>query len=151
MKRFDKEVFLPRYWQDEKQSTGSLIVIDHTKNSQPTFIKPCVERGDRNNQKNISCVPADTYDLVLEYSPRFDAYLWELKGVPNRSECKVHAINFAKDLNGCIGPGDDLVDMDKDGYFDVTNSRNTLKQFHKALEGLTKTRIHIIDLTLMTE
>lgn len=146
MERFEKEVVLLRVWQDGKQTTGSLNVIDYTKEGQPTFIKPCVERGDQNNQKMISCVPEGTYQIVLENSPRFQMDLWELKEVPNRSECKIHPVNFARDLNGCIAPGDDLVDMDKDGYYDVTNSRNTLQQFHKAMGDLKESRIHIVDL-----
>jgi len=139
-----KRVILPRIWRDDNQSTGALMVVDD--NGQPLFINPCVERGWQDNQRNISSIPEGEYPLVWEYSDKFKRMLWEIKDVPNRSECKIHPVNFSRDLNGCVAPGQDLVDIDKDGYMDVTDSRNTLKKFHKALEGMTETTIQIIDL-----
>lgn len=138
-----KKVILQRLWQDRNQSTGVLSVVD--RKGQPVFACLCIERGDRNNQRNVSNVPAGIYPLELEYSPRFDQQLFELKNVPNRSECKIHASNFWKQLNGCIAPGLKLKDLNKDGYYDVTNSKDALKAFHSALKGVKKTTIQIID------
>lgn len=138
-----KKVFLQRHWSDKNQSTGTLLVTD--KNGQPVFGSLCIERGDRNNQRNVSNVPAGTYPLVFEYSPRFGRMLWELKGVPNRSECKIHPANRFDQLNGCIALGLKLKDIDKDGYSDVTSSRSTVAAFHQAMKGFTETTITIID------
>lgn len=138
-----KKVRLQRLWEDRNQTTGVLTVIDHT--GQPVYASLCIERGDRNNQKNVSNVPPGTYPLVLEFSPRFNCDLYELKNVPNRSECKVHASNYWKQLNGCIAPGVKLKDMNKDGYYDVTDSRNALSAFHRALRGTRRTTITILD------
>lgn len=145
-KKMDKRVILPRYWNDKNQSTGGLLVIDN--NGQPIFGSLCLERGDRDNKKNVSRIPAGTYPLVLEYSPKFDMELWEIKQVPNRSECKIHPASFWKNLEGCIAPGINLKDINKDGYYDVTSSVRTTKLFHKALEGLRETTITIIDETI---
>ena len=64
-----KKVILQRVWMDENQSTGSLIVLDELR--QPIYISPCIERGDRNNESNVSNVPTGTYPLVYELSPKF--------------------------------------------------------------------------------
>jgi hypothetical protein len=138
-----KRVKLQRLWSDGNQTTGVLMVLD--RKGQPVFASLSIERGDRNNQKNVSNVPAGTYPLILEYSPRFDQNLYELKDVPNRRECKVHASNFWKQLNGCIAPGVKLKDMNSDGYYDVTDSRKALEAFHMALKGVEKTTIEIIN------
>lgn len=144
--KLGKKVILHRYWNDKNQTTGTLIVLNDK--GQPIFSSICIERGDRNNQKNVSRVPAGTYPLVLEYSPKFKRMLWELKNVPNRSECKIHPSNYWDQLNGCIAPGIDLRDIDKDGYYDVVRSKYTTSLFMKALEGLTETTIKIIDKNL---
>lgn len=139
-----KAVKLHRLWADSNQTTGVLVVYD--ANGQPIFIAPCIERGDRNNEQSVSNVPAGIYPLVLEHSPRFKKDLYELKNVPNRSECKIHASNYWNQLNGCIAPGQALKEISGDGYFDVTNSRNTVASFHEVLDGLKETTIQIIDL-----
>ena len=137
------KVKLYRFWQDKNQSTGAISVLNDE--GQPILILPCIERGDRNNERNVSCIPSGEYDLVLEWSPRFQRKLWELKGVPNRSECKIHASNYWHQLNGCIAPGMEFnSDINKDGYYDVTQSKVGLRAFHKALKGETKIKIEVI-------
>tara|TARA_R110000787_G_scaffold114376_1_gene224081 strand:+ start:480 stop:914 length:435 start_codon:yes stop_codon:yes gene_type:complete len=128
-----KRVVLQRVWMDENQSTGSLIVLD--KFRQPIYISPCIERGDRNNERNVSNVPTGTYPLVWENSPKF-GMVWELKDVPNRSECKIHAANMWDEINGCIAPGTYLGELNADGYYDTLASGDALKRFHLALEDM---------------
>jgi hypothetical protein len=140
-----KTVKILRLWNDGNQTTGTLIV--YNDKGQPIFGSLCIERGDRNNQKNISRVPSGKYRLVYEWSPRFKQNLWELKGVPNRSECKIHPSNFWDQLNGCIAPGVKLKDLDKDGYYDVTQSKPTTAAFQMALKGMNETTIEIIDVS----
>lgn len=138
-----KKVKLQRLWVDHNQSTGVLTVLDDK--GQPMFASLCIERGNRDNQQGVSNVPAGTYPLVLEYSPTYRGSLFELKEVPNRSECKIHASNFWKELGGCIAPGVRLKDLNEDGYYDVTSSVISLKAFHSALIGVMQTTIEIID------
>ena len=137
------KVVLQRLWEDHNQSTGVLSIVNST--GQPVFACLCIERGDRNNQRNVSNVPPGVYPLVLEHSPRFKTDLWELKEVPNRSECKIHPSNYWNQLNGCIAPGIELRDMNSDGYFDVTQSRNATNAFHRVLKGMHSTTITIYD------
>lgn len=127
---------LHRYNQDENQSLSTTVVLDQDNN--PLFSSITLERGWRDNKSNVSCIPAGIYDVVLEYSPKFNMDLWEIKGVPNRSECKFHAANYWHELNGCIAPGRRVKNLNSDRYLDVTDSKNTLKDFHNALKGHTE-------------
>lgn len=128
-----KTVHIYRKTQDRNQTLGNLSVID--ENGKPLFGSVVLERGWRNNEKGESCIPPGEYPLKLEWSPRFKMNLWEVYGVPGRSECKFHAANYWHQLNGCMAPGATLADLNKDGYNDVTNSKATLKKFMAVLEG----------------
>lgn len=138
-----RTVILQRYKEDLNQSTGTLTVID--QEGWPLFSAPCIERGDRNNERNVSNVLPGSYPLVLEWSPRFKQNLWELKNTLGRSECKIHASNFWHQLNGCIAPGAYLTDLNKDGYQDVARSRNTLDAFHRSMGDVKISQIIIKD------
>lgn len=128
---------------DKQASIGTCFVY---KNEEQLFKSESLERGWTDNERGTSCIPIGTYDLVLEYSPRFKTDLWEVKGVPNRSECKFHAANYFWQLNGCIALGSNRKRIDGDLVMDVTNSRNTLKEFHLALEGEKWARLHVVNI-----
>ena len=132
------EIFRLEY--EEKQTLGECAI---TENGKSVFESKSLERADDNNQRMISCIPSGEYLCILEYSPRFDCDLWEIKGVPNRSECKFHSANYWHQLNGCIALGDGLLDINKDGFRDVLNSKNTMDKFHKVLEGLIEVQLVI--------
>ncbi len=136
-------VFVIRDKIGRKLSLGICMV--RNSNNQVLFHSQSLERGWINNARNISCIPAGKYDLKLEWSPRFQKDLWEIYGVPNRRECKFHAANFSRQLNGCIALGRDRRDLDADGLTDVTNSRNTMNEFHKVMEGFTESELHVIN------
>jgi hypothetical protein len=137
-----KTIRIQRTFQNDKQSLGVCTIYDEMY--RPILSGISLERGWLNNQNNISCVPKGTYTVILEYSNKFKKELWELKNVPNRSECKFHAANYWYQLNGCISLGSRLLDLDKDGYYDISNSGNTMIAFHKALQGETR-----VDLIIM--
>lgn len=130
-----------RHYQDKNQTSGVCVIFDN--NGFPLFSAVSLERGWRNNQRDISCVPSGIYKLKLEYSNRFKTDLWELKGVPNRSECKFHSANYWHQLNGCISLGNNYRDVNKDGYRDVMNSVKTMQTFHEVLKGFKE-----VDLTI---
>lgn len=141
-------ILIQRIKEDINQTTGAFSVID--ANGWAVMICPCIERGDRDNQRGVSSVLAGTYRLVYEWSPKFGRYLWELYGTLNRSECKIHSANFWRQLNGCISLGLYLTDFDKDGYQDVAQSVNALNAFHRIMDrmvvkGITETSITILD------
>jgi hypothetical protein len=138
-----KTIKIIRDWQDSSQTLGKCTVYD--EHNKPLFNSMSLERGWRDNESRVSCVPIGTYTVVLEYSNRFKKDLWELKNVDNRSECKFHSANYWFQLNGCIALGRSLADINNDGYQDVTSSKSTMKSFHKALKGETKVNLIITD------
>lgn len=102
-----------------------------------------LELAWKQNKPKVSCVPAGTYELVLEMSPAFGRELWELKGVPDRSECKIHAANYTSELLGCIAPGMSITDINSDGIMDATSSKVALEGIHKAMGSARKSTITI--------
>lgn len=144
-----KTIILNRDWQDENQTLGVCYVKD--ENGKVIFKSEAIERGWRDNQKGVSCIPVGSYPVLLEWSPRFKKNLWEVYDVPGRSECKFHAANYARQLNGCIALGQKRVDIDGDGYADVTSSRKTMSQFHKALNGEIRAELIVNDIHCVME
>ena len=139
-----KEVIITRFKVEYNYSLGHCY-IKH-ENGVVEYIGVSLERGWRNNQNGVSCVPKGSYTLKLEHSPRFRKELWELYGVPNRSECKFHAANYWKQLNGCIALGNKHKYIDSDKDLDVTSSRDTMKLFHKAMGYSKLAKVTIKDL-----
>lgn len=130
-----KEVIIIRHKVTDNYSLGRCY-IKH-EDGCTDEIGVSLERGWQDNKSNISCVPVGNYELKLEYSPRFEKSLWELKGVPNRSECKFHAANYWRQLNGCIALGNDFDYVDDDEDLDITHSRDTMEFFHDKMSGNT--------------
>ncbi len=129
-----------RYWQDESQTSGACTVLI---DGFPVLSSLSLERGWRNNERNVSCIPSGEYDLKFEYSDKFERKLWEIKDVPNRSECKFHSANYWFQLQGCVALGLKSKDINRDNYRDVTNSTFTMNNFHKVLEGYEEARLVI--------
>ena len=86
-----------------------------------------LELPDRDNQEDISCIPAGIYDYYLRNSPK-NGYVLELRNVPGRSYIQIHSANFTRQIQGCILVGDSLKYLDNDSILDVTNSKATLKR-----------------------
>jgi len=74
----------------------------------------------RENQSNISCIPAGKYNVAWTYSPRFRRFMYLLLGTEPRTGIRKHLANFMGDaalglhsqLNGCIALGEKLGWMD---------------------------------------
>lgn len=122
---------IKRHQQNENQTIGSIDLLDNENNL--LFSSVSLERGWNENKTDISCVPLGTYKAVFEYSNKFKTSLWELKNVPNRSECKFHAANYWYQLNGCIALGLQVTDINNDGFVDITKSKSTMTIFQEIL------------------
>jgi len=122
------------------------MVFENTSIGGSKLIFECksIELEWNNNKQNESCVPAGFYNLEVEYSNRFNRELWELKGVPGRSEAKIHVANFYTQIQGCIGVGDMHINLNDDNIPDVRNSTETLERFHKVMSPHQKSTIKII-------
>lgn len=131
------------------QILGHLMVFENTSIGGSRLIFECktLELEWKNNMNNISCVPSGFYNLKFEHSNKFNRKLWELKGVPNRSEAKIHVANYYTQIEGCIAVGDMHININSDGHPDVRNSRNTLARLHEKMKGQTTSTIRIVGKT----
>lgn len=125
------QVIVNRFYIEDDYSLGHCFIKYGEGNS--AYVGKTIERGWRDNKSRVSCVPEGTYPLKYEKSAKFRKKLWELYDVPGRSECKFHAANYWRQLNGCIALGVKHIDIDGDGDPDVTSSRETMKKFHELM------------------
>lgn len=137
-----KRILLTRIFSDEKHTLGILQVI---QNGEIIFTCKTVERPWVGNRNGESRVPHGMYQIVLQRSQKFQTSLWELKGVPNRSEAKIHKANYASQLEGCIAVGREFGDINGDGVTDITFSEKTLEKLYYAMAGEKETTINIVD------
>jgi len=56
----------------------------------------------KDNQKDISCIPAGTYKIMKQFSNHFQREVFLLYNVPNRNAVEIHIGNTVKDILGCI-------------------------------------------------
>lgn len=133
-------LFLERYQYDDKQTLGKLYLLDYKDNIIADWHS--LELPNKNNQRRVSCIPEGVYKARKHNSPKFGKSLW-LQDVPNRSEILIHKGNYHSDILGCILIGSDLADINKDGYLDVTNSTNSIKELMSLIEDIDGLMIDI--------
>ena len=84
------------------------------------------------NKRRVSCIPTGIYKVVKRYSQKYKNH-FHVTNVENRSWILIHQGNFNRQILGCILVGDKHIDIDKDGYKDVTNSVKTMAKLNKIL------------------
>lgn len=123
-----------RFEGDDKQTLGILNVIGRN------FSCKTLEPPDLGNQQNISCIPAGTYIVKKRSSLKYPFHFW-ITNVQNRDKILVHNGNRFDHTEGCILVGESHVDIDSDGYRDVTNSKNTLAKLYAMMPNEFKLTI----------
>lgn len=112
-----------------KQNLGMLFVIENEKIVFNCFT---LELPDFNNKQNISQIPRGFYKVKRRYSEKFKNHFHVLN-VPGRELILIHILNYYHQTEGCIGVGETLKDINKDGILDLTNSGNTMKELLRIL------------------
>lgn len=107
----------------EKQVTGTFILLD--EKGKQVFECKTLELPDKNNARRVSCIPKGNYPVLYRYTPKRKGH-YLVNNVPYRDLILIHTGNYNADILGCILVGDSLVDINKDNYKDVVNSRKTL-------------------------
>ncbi len=90
-------------------------------------IAKTLELADKNNAPKISCIPKGTYNVVGRYSQKYENH-FHITNVPNRSFILIHNGNYHTQILGCILVGKAHLDINKDGYKDVTASKDKMKE-----------------------
>ena len=119
---------LERDVHTDKSITGKLYLDNK-------FFCYTIELPWKDNQKNISCIPANTNEIKsypIRFRPACESGKFKydhlhVLDVTNRSYILIHRANFPKDIQGCIGVGN------KRNRDSVDNSRNTLNKLMAAL------------------
>ena len=103
-----------------------------------------LEEPWRDNEPNVSCIPTGIYEVVREWSNKFQTELFEIKGVPGRSESKFHKGNTVDDTEGCplLGESRDPAGTIL-GKPSVLESSEAFARFMLHLEGVDKFQIEI--------
>jgi hypothetical protein len=100
-----------------------------------------LELPDKNNQRNISCIPSGKYKCIRVISPKF-GNCWQVQSVPNRSEILIHVGNTHKDILGCILLGSGI------GYLNdnraVLGSKNAVTEFMLKTKGVNEIDLEIV-------
>lgn len=113
----------------DKQTLGEFTLYDSDK---IVFKCHTLELPWIKNERKISCIPVGEYECVLvDKSPSFNYKHYDVKEVPRRSGVKIHAGNYYTQIKGCLLFGKTLTDLNKDGYRDVTSTRETLEELIK--------------------
>ncbi|MBW2962319.1 DUF5675 family protein [Mesonia aestuariivivens] len=124
------KLHINRYSHEEKQTIGKLFVLNNNNEVKAEF--DCLELPWKNNQQNISCIPEGIYQVKKRTSPKFGEHFHVLN-VPGRSYILIHKGNYYTDIRGCILPGLNLSDVNRDGVIDVTNSTQAMAQLLKMM------------------
>lgn len=112
-------IVITRNKNEDKQTLGNL--------SCRNFKCYTLELPWKNNKRGVSCIPVGKYKVVKRSSEKYGNHL-HILDVKGRSFILIHSGNYHTQIQGCILVGDNLVDINKDGYKDVTNSTKTLEK-----------------------
>ena len=118
------ETRLLRLKQNDTQTLGRFFAFDGLNK---VFECVTLELPDRQNKTAISRVNAGKYICKRRWSRKYGNH-YILLGVAGREYILIHFGNFYKNTKGCLLFGLDFVDIDNDGYKDITSSRRTMEK-----------------------
>lgn len=113
------------------------------ENNIPFLIS--LERPWMDNQHDISCIPAGTYECLRVNKPEHGE-CFELQNVPGRGSILIHAGNTIKDSKGCILLAEQFGFVD--GEPSIVNSKVGMLEFMHSLAGQNSFTLHVIDATI---
>lgn len=93
----------------------------------------------KDNQRNMSCIPAGQYTVKLLFSPKHDRKIWHITGVPGRDDVEIHIGNTTLDTLGCV-----LVGMDVDGVT-LRSSKLAFDSFMSFTDGAGEWSLVVTD------
>lgn len=113
--------------EDNQQTLGYGTIYDDL---EKIFEFKTLELGWHNNEKFISCIPAGRYTTTAVDSDHFGTSI-SINNVPGRSLIRMHPGNYKHQIEGCVLPGHEFIDINNDGFTDVTSSRKTMERILK--------------------
>jgi hypothetical protein len=135
---FEFDVLIERKRKEATQTLGELTVYEDR--IKPVFECKTMELEEDCNAVRDDAIPVGLYDVVRRYSKKY-GYHFHILNVPNRSLILIHEANYSYQLLGCIGVGEKITDINKDGLDDVTNSKATKRTLLSLLPDKFKLKI----------
>lgn len=120
---------LTRTTSQEMQTLGDLAV---SENGQSLFTCKTLELPWKNNQRNVSCIPTGTYQVVKRTSEKYGNH-FHLLNVPDRSMILIHSGNYYTQTQGCILVGSGYADINNDKVTDIKESKVTLQKLYSLM------------------
>jgi hypothetical protein len=97
----------------------------------------------RDNQHEISCIPAGIYDIKLLPSPHFHNQLIpHLMDVPHRDNIMIHIANYPKEIKGCLAIGKTVAGPDFIGNSKVAFAE-LMEKIDEAMKANEEMKIEI--------
>lgn len=123
----DIVVILNRYETSEQGTKGNISI-------NGAYFCKCLELPWKDNNNNVSCIPADKYDVFFRWNH------YKLKDVEGRTGILIHSGNYAGDSSkgyltnsqGCLMFGEKFGTLSN--QLAVLNSSHTLSKFLKKLD-----------------
>lgn len=131
-------VRITRRASGSKETTGDVVA----SNNGISLSFYSLELPWLNNLVNKSSIPAGTYVCKWEWTKKYGGmYIARVYDVVGRTGILVHPFNYYYEIEGCIGWGKSLADINKDGVVDITDTRNTIKSVYSLFGGKNFTLI----------
>lgn len=112
------QIILQRLLMNDKGTLGIMLL-----DGKPLFTT--LELPWKNNQINISCIPAGIYKATYIFSEKFQKSLFILHNVPGRNAVEIHIGNTVVDTHGCV-----LIGMEFSlSEFAIVNSKLAFDNF----------------------
>lgn len=128
------DIHIERFKHQDKQTLGWLTA------EGKTFA--CLELAWKDNDNQVSCIPPGSYPYVKQKNhPKFGQVL-RLEGVPARAGVLVHSGNYFTHSLGCVLVGQSHLDINKDGYLDVTGSKAAIAALIESVADKGTIHVH---------
>lgn len=121
------EIVLKRTTFTEDSTIGELSI-----NGNP-FCFTLEDKVRPEKIKNITAIPAGRYEVIVNFSNRFQMLMPLLLNVPNYEGVRIHWGNYSKDTDGCI-----LLGATKASNF-IGQSRYAFSSFMSKIKACAKT------------
>ena len=121
------ELKLTRETKTNDSTIGKLYIND-------TFHCFTLQDNEREVKiKNVTAIPKGRYEVIVNFSNRFQQQMPLLLNVPNYEGVRIHWGNYSKDTEGCV-----LLGTTK-GVNMIGNSRAAYAKFMSVLNKVSKT------------